>query len=435
METKIEKLKESRIRTTTIVHADERKAAEEQALKSLSQRVKIKGFRDGTAPTDLVRQHVKPEQIQEEMVRAVLPSVVADALKVSGAKPIIRPAASIVSMEPLTISLTFVERPEAELKKPDGIKIEKKAVTDASAKEVETFIHKLLIQDRTETPVERAAAKGDLVKLQLSAKDKAGKQVDELTVGHYGTELGNDDLLPELESHVLGMKKDDKKTVEIDFPKTHDIPGLQGKRLSIEITNKGVAETKLPELTAEYIKSRLGAERTPDAFRQEVSQMLKSQKLSAEMKRREEELYDKVRTSTKIDIAAELIDAETQEILADLQRRLKSQEMTIEQWLESTGKKWEQVVDEMKGIAKDRIILRFGMQLLADHKKVEPDPAELTQAVDGERANAKEKGQPLVDEDLKEGGNVYEQIRWELKMQKLVRSMIDDEPAAAKKAA
>ncbi len=427
METKVEKLKESRIKTITILTADERKQAEDDALKSLARQVRIKGFREGMAPPELVRAQIKPEQLNEEIVRMAIPRVATDALKISSAKPIIRPSATIVSLDPLTISLVFVEKPEAELKKPDSIKVEKKKIEPVSTKDTEDFIHKLLLQDRTETPVDRAAAKGDLVKVALATKDKSGAEVKELTVGHYGLELGSDELLPELESHVTGMKKDEKKSVEIDFPKTHDIPALQGKKLTVEILNKGVAETKLPELTADYIKSRLGADRTPDAFRKEVEQMLTNQKRSEEMKRREEELYQNVRSAVKIGIAPELIDAETQEMLVDLQERLKRQEMTLEQWMESTGKKPQQVIDEMKGVATDRITLRFGMQLLAEHKKIEPDAADMQKAIEGERAHAKDHGHPLEEKDLQPGGNFYEQAKWELTMQKLVASLIEDE--------
>ena len=435
METKIEKLKQSRIRTTTVVPAEDRTQAEQEALRSLAKQVRIKGFREGMAPPEMVREHVKKEQLMEETVRAVLPKVLAAALKDSGAKPIIRPNANVTSMEPLTITLTFVERPAVELKKPDNIKVEKKPLGDATPQEIEEFINKLLRQDGTEVPVDRVAAKGDIVKVSLTTKDKSGEPVNELTVGHYSVTLGSEEVLPELEQHITGMKKGDVKKVDIDFPKSHDIPVIQGKKLNIEITAKEVAEAKLPELTADYIKTRLGAERTPEAFRTEIGQMLTNQKRGAEMKRREEELYAKVKAATQIDVAPELIDAEVQEMLRDLQERLKQQQTTVEQWLESTGKKWEEVVDEMKGIAKERIVLRFGMQMLADHRKAEPDATKLAASLESERMHAQEHGQTIPEAELKPGGSVYEQASWELKMQKLVTEMIDDEPAAMKKAA
>ncbi len=428
METKVEKLKESRIKTTTIVSADAKKNAEEKALKNLAQRVRIKGFREGMAPPALVREHVTQEQIVEETVRMALPDVMADALKTSGAKPIIRPAASVVSLEPLTISITFVERPTAELKKTDSIKIEKKNIPESSVKDIEDFIQKLLIQDRVDTPVDREAKKGDSVNLSLKAKDAAGKQVDELTVSRYSVLLGNEDLLSELEPHVLGIKKGEKKSVSVSFPKDHDIPAIQGKKLTIDIEATEVSEVKLPELTSEYIKTRLGADRTPDAFRKEVGTMLTSQKRSQEMKRREEALYEAVKAATKIDLAPELIDAEVQEMVIDLQERLKKQGSTVEDWLKATNKDQKAVLEEMRGIAQSRIVLRFGMQEFAEAKKITVDPTEIHLAMKAEITHAKEHGHPLTDEDQKEGGSAYERIKWEKTMEKLVEGMIGEEP-------
>ncbi|MSR67390.1 trigger factor [Candidatus Peribacteria bacterium] len=427
METKIEKLKQARIKTTTVVPDTAKKAAEELALKALAHRIKIKGFREGMAPANLVREHVTQEQIMEETVRQLLPEVMKDAFKVSNAKPIIRPAASVVSLEPLTISIVFVERPTAEMKKPESIKVEKKTIPETSQKDIDAFIGKLLIQDKVETPVSREAKKGDSVTLKLAAKDKASKQVDELTVGRYAVILGSEDLLSELEPHLLGIKKGERKSAVIEFPKDHDIPGIQGKKLTIDLEATEVSEVKLPELTSEYIKSRLGADRTPDAFRTEVGQMLTNQKKSQEMKRREEELYEKVKAATKIELAPELIDAEVQEMVIDLQERLKRQNTTVEDWLKATNKDQKTVFDEMKEIANSRIVLRFGMQALAESKKIVVDPTEIHLAMKAEITHAKEHGHPLSEADQKEGGSAYERIKWEKTMQKLVEGMIGEE--------
>ena len=154
--------------------------------------------------------------------------------------------------------------------------------------------------------------------------------------------------------------------------------------------------------------------------------MLTTKQKNEEMKRREEELYAKTKEATQVEIAPELIDTETQEMLSDLQDRLKKQEMTLEQWLKSTGKEAKDVIEEMKGIAKDRIILRFGMQALAEWKKMEPDATKLAQAIAEERKQA-ESSHSIREEDWKPGGNAYEQILFNLRMQQLVQEMIKDE--------
>jgi trigger factor len=117
METKVEKLKQSRVRTTTVIDEASRATAEAAALVRLSEQVEIKGFRVGKAPADKVKERVGADRLLEETVRELLPVVLKDALEKTKAKPMLRPAANVVSMSPLTISLTFVERPEVTVKK------------------------------------------------------------------------------------------------------------------------------------------------------------------------------------------------------------------------------------------------------------------------------------------------------------------------------
>lgn len=433
METKIEKLPQSRIRTLTTVTDEEREYGEKLALAALAERVEIKGFRVGKAPADMVKSRVGEEKLMEETVRALLPKVLKEAIEKSGAKPILRPAASVTSTKPLTIALTFVERPAVNLKKPDSIKIEKKTFTETTDAEAEAFIKKILMQDRSDTPVDRAAKQGDLLNIAMVATKK-GKPVEELTVGHYNYVLGSEDLLPQLETHLVGMKKDDKKTVDVTFPKEHDIPAIRGEKVSIEITAKGVAEVKFPELTQDYLKTRLGSDITPDAFRADVKKMLLDRKKSEEMKRREEDLYEKVRTATQVEVAPEILDAEVQDMVQDLHNRLEQQKMTMDDWLKTTGKDPKGVVDEMKQIAGSRIVLRFGMQELASKLNIEADPKLLESNLKAARQSSSEGGRQIPEEELQPGGSIYEQIRFDLRMQALVGHMINDEAPKAKAA-
>ncbi len=434
METTFEKLAQSRIRTLTTVTDEERLQAEKIAIASLAERVEIKGFRVGKAPPDMVKSRVGDEKMMEETVRVLLPKILKEGLEKSGAKPILRPAASVTSTKPLIIALTFVERPTVTLKKPDSITVGKKVFTETSDAEAEAFVKKILMQDRTETPTDRAATHGDMVNIALSATKKK-IPVEELTIGHYNVLIGAEDLLPQLEPHLIGMKKDDKKTVDVTFPKDHDIPAIRGEKISIEISAKGVNEVKMPELTQEYLKTRLKTDITPDAFRADVKKMLLDRKKSEEMKRREEDLYDKVRAATQVDVAPEILDAEVQDMVQDLHQRLQQQKMTMDDWLKATGKDPKSVVDEMKQIAKNRIVLRFGMQELATKLGIDADAELLKTNLKTAKDHAEKNDRPMPEEELQPGGSIYEQIRFDLRMQALVAHMINDANPEGKKRA
>jgi len=422
----VEKLKQSRIKTTIVISADDRKKAEEAALVKLGQNIEIKGFRQGKAPSSLIRERVKDDDLLEQVVSYLLPGIVTESLKLSGAKPVIRPVANIKSFDPLTIELIFVERPAVILRKPEKISVEKKKPQEATAEEINDFIKKIMMHDRTETLADRPAAKGDLVRMSLSAKDEKGTMVQELVIGHYNILMGSDDLLSELEPALIGMKKGEKKTAEVSFPQDHDITTVRGKKIQVEMNVKEVAEVKMPELTAEYIKTRLGADRTPEVFKADIKEMLTRKNREQELKRREEELFEKVSQSTSVDLAPEFIETEVREMLHDLGERLKKQQMTMEDWLKSTGKEAKTVTDEMRKIAADRITLRFGMQELAKHLKTEPAEDEIKKALAEAQKNDSHAGHHHPEEDSLSGGALYEDVRWELTIRKLMEEIIGE---------
>ncbi len=424
MDYKTDKKKDAHVIVTVTVDVTEKASAESKALAEIAKHVHIKGFREGKAPANLVRERVTDEQLLEETVRQLLPSMIKEALAKSEAKPILRPTINVTKNDPLTIAITFVERPTVTIKKPDSITVEKKPVDTLPASEVEAFIKKLLAQDRTETPVERGATKGDLVRMALKTTEKDGKAVPELTVGNYSITLGSEELIPELETHITGMKKDDIKKADISFGKEHDIHSLRGKKLTVEITAKSVAELTYPELTAEYLKSKLQTEKTPEQFRSDVKDMLLAQKKDAEMKRREEELYEKVKSATSVTLPEELIDAEAQDILRDFVERLKEQGATLDQWMEQQKKEPQKLLDEMRDIAKNRATLRLGMQELAKALKVEPTDDDMKAQIDALKAEAKKSERTLDTDELTPGGSIYESVKFDATMRLLVEKMI-----------
>ncbi len=174
---------------------------------------------------------------------------------------------------------------------------------------------------------------------------------------------------------------------------------------------------------------------TPDLFRKDVKKMLLDRKKSEEMKRREEDLYEKVKAATQVDVAPELLDAEVQDMVQDLHQRLEQQKMSMDDWLKATGKDPKSVIDEMKQIASSRIVLRFGMQELATKLKIEPDAKVLEQNLKSAKEHEEKNGHPIPEAELQPGGSVYEQIKFDLKMQALVKQMVEEEAAPAKKAA
>jgi trigger factor len=151
---------------------------------------------------------------------------------------------------------------------------------------------------------------------------------------------------------------------------------------------------------------------------------LLAQKKDAEMKRREEELYEKVKSATSVTLPEELIDAEAQDILRDFVERLKEQGATLDQWMEQQKKEPQKLLDEMRDIAKNRATLRLGMQELAKALKVEPTEDDMKAQIDALKTEAKKSERTLDTDELTPGGSIYESVKFDATMRLLVEKMI-----------
>jgi FKBP-type peptidyl-prolyl cis-trans isomerase (trigger factor) len=106
-------------------------------------------------------------------------------------------------------------------------------------------------------------------------------------------------------------------------------------------------------------------------------------------------------------------------MVRDLHERLEQQGTNIQDWLKQTGKDEKSVVDEMRGIAQSRLVLRFGMQELAEKLNVEPNAENLGAALKAHKTQASAGETDTTPADFEKGGRIYENIRNELRMQAL----------------
>lgn len=178
----IERLPDSRVVCRVIFEPEKVKRSETEALARLAQEVRLPGFRPGKAPPELVRGHVKEESVLEEMVRNLLPETLSSLLKKHHIKPIIHPKVELDSRDPLTLKITFVEKPEVTVKGIDKIKIEKKKAA-FDQKDIDRMEQYFLDQHRTYASIDRASKTGDRVHLEEVHTPELN---DEFAKKHFG---------------------------------------------------------------------------------------------------------------------------------------------------------------------------------------------------------------------------------------------------------
>lgn len=419
---KIEKEKNGRVVCTLTFTTEQVTPAREKALTTLGANVKMPGFRPGKAPRETLLQKIDPAHLLEQTVRELLPDTVETLVKEHALKPIIAPKIAVVSEEPLTVRVVFVEHPHVKLKGVEKIKIEKKP-SSVEDKEVERVIASLLERHATAAEVDRPSKLQDQVTVDFWGADKEGKEVAGTRMAGHTVVLGSGKLIPGFEDALVGLRKNEQKTFTVTFPEKYHAPALQGQPVTFQATMQKVEEMTRPELTDDFVKQHLHAPSAAE-FRTIVRSQMSTQEERVELQRREGALLDAIRAATNVDLATELIDEEVQTILSDLSEDLQRRGQTIEDWLKQSKKKPEEIEKELKKQAEERLKLRLGVRELMTTKDIQVSEEEMEKAVAELLSRLEEKERRDVAPLYTKGAQNYEQLLWQKKVEKLFEMML-----------
>jgi trigger factor len=419
---KVERLPKSRVVCTAVFTKEEQTRAEDAALQQLASEVEIKGFRVGFAPPDMVRSRIPAERLLEETVRTLVRPVLPKVIEEHKIQPVIPPKIEIAATEPLTVKITFVERPTVTVKNIDTLTIAKKEIK-AEKKDIDRVVSSVLNDHRTATEVDRPAQENDRLLLNFHATDESGKDIAGMSAEGYEALIGSNTLLPGFEDELKGMKKNEEKTFTLTLPPKFPTEELRGKKATFYVTATKIEETKLPELTDAFAKEHLHAETAAD-FHTMVEKSITMQEEQFDRMNREQQLMDEIRKRTDAEIADELLDEEMRGLIQEWSERLEKQNMTIADALKKEGKTVEQAEADLKKQAEERWKLRLGMAKLIETKGVEVTHDEVHAAadafIDGLPAEQKEAAKKEIDSH----GNLYEEIRWRALVEKVMTGLL-----------
>jgi trigger factor len=220
----------------------------ETRLRRVGKTAKIKGFRPGKIPPNVVRQRYG-SQVREEVLSDLMGQSYRDAVLQENLNPVAKP-----KIEPdlskrgggFAFFATFEVLPDVVLKGLDKIQVTVPDV-DIADSDCDDMIENLRTQKATWKAVERASAEGDRVIVDFD-----GQLNDEPIRGGQGTEvpvvLGQGQMLPDFEKALYKVAAGENKTFKVKFPKDYQATELAGKKVDFSIKVHRVEERELPPL-------------------------------------------------------------------------------------------------------------------------------------------------------------------------------------------
>jgi trigger factor len=419
-----EQLPKSQVGMTIEVPTETVDATFERVLNRLVSRAKIEGFRPGKAPRALVESRLGPAVVREEVVEAMVPEVIRQALAEKSIDPIDNPDVEVLVLErgsPAKLKATITVMPEVTLADVTTLH------PDLHGHEVTDEMLKRRLEDVREpmaeiTPVEREVRAGDIAIIDVEV-EVDGELVESESRTAMEAELKEGVLLPELLAVLPGTFVDETREAQVTFPETYSDPKLAGKHAAIRVTLRGVKEKILPPLDDALAKILSnGAHETVDSYRESVRQELEESVRAMEKLEREQEVVRALVEASSVEVPQTLVDRELTSQLESMERSLNRQGLKLDRYLEYLGKTLDEWIADQRPDAEARLKIDLVLAEYARREKLEPSDEEAATFLEEQAAQDEElKGQVA---ELKKSPSALRYFASRLRRQRVLERLV-----------
>ncbi len=388
----------------------------DETFKKIIKKVKIDGFRPGKAPRNIYEQKYGKQSIVVEAVDSCMNEAYVKALKEFKGEPIMQPTVGIEKSDETGVIyvFTFTTKPEIKINKYTNLGVKKDSVK-VTKKDVDNEIEKMRKEYADLTVKDGKAENGDTVIIDFEGFD-GDKAFEGGKAENYALELGSNSFIPGFEEALVGVKKGDKKDVNVTFPKDYHAEELKGKPVVFKVLVHEVKTKVYPELDEDFFLD-LGLEdvKTKEDLEKKVKETMTEQKEYEAENKYVDELFEALLKETSVEVPHELIHEELDRMVEQYAERLKMQGITLEQFYKFTNSSEEALKAQMHEEAEKRVKLRFAIDEIIELEKIDATDEEANH--DAEE-KAKKRGMDK-DEYIKAFGGL-EMLKYDIKVQKVL---------------
>ena len=220
--------------------------AEDKAARRYATRVRLPGFRPGKAPAAMIKKRFA-DAIRQETLESLVQEAYKEVIEREQLKLASQPHVHDVKFgenEPLTFELHFEVRPEIELARTQGFRVQRteRLVTDEQVREQ---IDQLREQRAAWTPIEDKPAPGDMVTVLLATADDSGAVPEGK---QYPLVLGAGQAIPGIEELIMEARPGQTIERPVKWPEDFPDEAQRSKTKTVRVTLQDVKRKTLPEL-------------------------------------------------------------------------------------------------------------------------------------------------------------------------------------------
>ncbi|QYG92511.1 trigger factor [Iamia sp. SCSIO 61187] len=385
MQSTVEPAEGNKVKLRVEVPGDVFEHEVDAAFKRMAREVRLPGFRPGKVPRKVLEARVGVEAARNDALQHALPEYYAAALAEHDVDAIAPPEIEITAGEdtgPVAFDATVEVRPEVTVGGYASLRvvIDSPEPTD---EEVEERVEHLREQFSTLADVDRPAAEGDTVTIDISgARD--GEPLDGLTAEGYQYRVGAGSIVPELDANLEGAGVGDTLEFTADHPQEGEDP------VDFTVVVNEVRETVLPDLDDAFA-AEASEFSTVEELRTDLRTRLATVKASQAQMAVREGTADELAKLVEEDPPEALVETEMQTRLQDLALRLRAQGIELAQYLQLTGQDPDAFREELRTAAQRSVRVDLALRAVAVAEGIDVDDDDLDAEIEAVAARV---GQP-----------------------------------------
>jgi trigger factor len=444
-------------------------AETQRVVREFGQRVRIPGFRRGKVPSELVRRRFAKD-IEREVIDRLLPRYWRQAQAESEIEALLPPEVDEVGdLEPggpLTFVATVETRPRIELRNIRDFDLPDPQIEPGEL-DVDKALDDLRIRFGEWVPVERSAARGDLVNAEITEitgiteateipeARAASPGIEAASASASGAppaqpaplaplalktepvefEVGDERVWEELSLAVSGLaaeqeaaftREDAAPPASADAGEQTDPAATGARRRRFKVRVNAVKERELPALDDE-----LAARVNPElggfsALREAVARRLREARAEERGELRQRALLDQLRERHPVELPQGVVQREVEHLASDYAESLSRRGVRPEQ----AGFDWQRIREEVRPLAERRVHARLLLDAVAEVEPVEVTDEEFERAL-AVLARAQKTTTPALRKALDENGRLAA-LREQMRRDKTIRHLLGElDPAGS----
>jgi trigger factor len=375
VKSELETLNPTRVKLTVEVPFEELKPSLDAAYRKIGSQVTIPGFRKGRVPPRVIDQRFGRGTVLEEAVNEALPRFYGEAVEANDVKVLGQPEVDVTEFEDgqhLRFTAEVDVRPEFDLPEYDGLEVtvDDAEVTDA---DVDEQLDGLRERFATLTGVDRAAADGDFVSIDLSAV-VAGEAVDDLTAKGLSYQVGQGSLLDGLDDAITGLSAGQSA----DFTTALVGGDHAGQEATVTVTAVSVKERDLPPLDDDFAQTASEFD-TLDELRADVRTRVEGMKKVEQGVQARDRVLEALLAKVDVPLPEGVVTAEIEARNHNLAHQLESAGMSKADFLAAEGQSEEEFDADVEKRTREAMAAQFVLDKVVEKEQLSVNEQELTE--------------------------------------------------------